>query len=120
MDAPKIGQDAVREVFAAGQTVLVRSGTEWHSREILGITVLRHDALCPNCGRPLLGEPRFCFRDYGNMPLEKIMAKEDIDPVPPQLVQRAHVKRVVMAGERVDRGDLVSEGRQDDALGMES
>jgi len=29
---------------------------------------------------PILGEPRFWFKDYGNIPLEDIMAKEDIDP----------------------------------------
>jgi len=29
---------------------------------------------------PILGEPRFWFKDYGNIPLEEIMAKEDIDP----------------------------------------
>ena len=77
---PKLGQDNIRDVFAAGQNVLVRDGTEWHTREIMGITVLRHDTQCPHCGIPLLGEPRFWFKGCVNIPLEEIMAKEDIDP----------------------------------------
>jgi len=80
MGAPKLGQEDIRDVFGVGQKVLVRSGTEWHTREILGITVLRHHVDCPHCRIPLLGEPRFWFNDYGNVSLDEIMAKEDIDP----------------------------------------
>lgn len=81
MEAPKLGQEDIRDVFGVGQKVLVRQGTEWHTCEILGITVLRHDADCPHCGIPLLGKPMFWFKDYGNVPLDEIMAKEDIDPL---------------------------------------
>jgi len=77
---PKLRQEDIRDVFGVGQKVLVRSGTKWQTRELLGITVLRHDSYCPHCSIPLLGEPRFWFKDYGNVPLEEIMAKEDIDP----------------------------------------
>lgn len=77
---PQLTQEEIRHVFGVGQKVLVRKGTEWHTREILGITVLRNDADCPHCGRPLLGEPRFWFKDCGNWPLDRIMAVEDIDP----------------------------------------
>jgi len=77
---PKLRQEDIRDAFGVGQSVLVRSGTEWQTREILGITVFRNDVCCPHCGMPLLGEPRFWFKDYGNIPLEDVMAKEDIDP----------------------------------------
>ena len=70
----KLGQDSIRDVFGLGQTVLVRSGKDWHSREIQAITVYR--------GFPTFGEPRFWFKDFGNIPLSDIMAKEDIDPKP--------------------------------------
>jgi len=79
MERPKVSQEGIRDVFGVGQKVLVRSGTEWHTREILGITVFRC-SICPECNMPLLGEPRFWFEDYGNVPLDQIMAKEDIDP----------------------------------------
>ena len=94
-EAPKIGQEGIRDCFAVGQTVLMRTGRDWVSRpqtvlmrtgrdwvsrEILGITVLRNNVSCQRCGTPMLGEPRFWFTDYGNIPLEDIMAKEDIDP----------------------------------------
>jgi hypothetical protein len=75
-----VGQEDIRDVFGIGQKVLVRSGIDWRTREILRITVLRHDVNCPHCGIPLLGEPRFWFRDWGNVSLESIMAREDIDP----------------------------------------
>ena len=73
-------QGSVRDCFGIGQTVLVRTGKNWVSREILGITVLRSNGTCSKCGISILGEPRFWFKDYGNIPLEMIMAKEDIDP----------------------------------------
>ena len=77
-----VRQEDIRDVFDVVQKVLVRSGTEWRTREILAITVLRHDANCPNCGMPLLGEPRFWFKNHSNLSLEDIIAKEDIDPEP--------------------------------------
>ena len=77
---PKINQEGIRDCFGVGQTVLVRTGRDWVSREILDITVLRNGPTCSRCGMPILGEPRFWFKDYGNIPLEEIMAKEDIDP----------------------------------------
>lgn len=83
---PKLSQDDIRDVFGIGQNVLVREGTELHTREILGITILRRDTQCPHCGIPLLGEPRFWFKGYANVPLEQIMAKEDIDPPPRQYI----------------------------------
>jgi len=77
-------QDTIRDCFEIGQTVLVRKGNDWVSREIKNITVfrhnLRHSVLCPQCGMPCLGEPRFWFYDYGNVSLNEIMAIEDIDP----------------------------------------
>lgn len=76
----RVSQDTIRDCFGIGQTVLVRSGRDWVSREILDITVLRNNATCRECDRSILGEPRFWFKDYGNIPLEDIMAKEDIDP----------------------------------------
>ena len=82
-ERPFLRQEEIRSAFSIGQDVLVRDGTAWHTRRIIGITVLRHRALCPHCGMPLLGEPRFWFADYGNIPLSEIMAKEDIDPLPP-------------------------------------
>lgn len=82
---PKLRQDDIRDVFGIGQNVLVREGTELRTREILGISVLRH-AHCPHCGIPLLGEPRFWFKGYANVPLEQIMAKEDIDPIAQPMV----------------------------------
>lgn len=83
------GQEDIRDVFNVGQKVLVRSGTVWRTNEILAITVLRHDVNCPHCGIPLLGEPRFWFKHHGNLPLEDVIAKEDIDP---ELV-RGKIKR---------------------------
>ena len=79
-EVPKIGQEGIRDCFAVGQTVLVRTGRNWVSREILGITVLRNNVTCHECGMSILGEPRFWFKDYGNISLVDIMAKEDIDP----------------------------------------
>ena len=78
----KCPQEQIRNCFGIGQTVLVRSGGDWVSREILDITVLRNGPTCSQCGMPILGEPRFWFKDYGNIPLDEIMAKEDIDPEP--------------------------------------
>ena len=78
----KLGQEVIRDVFGLGQTVLVRSGRDWLSREILAITVYRRAPYCPQCNMPILGEPRFWFKDYGNIPLSDIMALEDIDPGP--------------------------------------
>ncbi len=78
-ERPKLTQEDVRNVFGVGQKVLVRVGTEWHTREILGITVLRHETYCPHCGMPLLGEPRFWFNDHGNVSLAEVIAREDID-----------------------------------------
>ena len=77
----KVTQAEIRTCFGIGQTVLVRTGTDWVSREILDITVLRKTEYNPERNPPLLGEPRFWFSDHGNVPLEAIMAKEDIDPV---------------------------------------
>lgn len=77
---PIYTQEDIRDVFGVGQKVLIRSGIDWQTREILKITVLRHDVNCPHCGIPLLGEPRFWFRDWENVSLEGIMAREDIDP----------------------------------------
>jgi len=77
---PQMTQENIRDCFGVGQTVLVREGKDWVSREILDITVLRNEVSCSQCGMPILGEPRFWFKDYGNIPLEEIMAKEDIDP----------------------------------------
>ena len=76
----KVSQNGIRDCFGVGQTVLVRRGKDWVSREILDITVLRNGPTCSQCNIPILGEPRFWFIDYGNIPLENIMAKEDIDP----------------------------------------
>lgn len=76
----KISQEAIRNCFGVGQTVLVRRGKDWVSREILFITVLRNNTYSPERNPSILGEPRFWFKDYGNIPLENIMAKEDIDP----------------------------------------
>lgn len=73
-------QEGIRDVFDVGQKVLVRSGIDWRTREIQRITVLRHDVNCPHCGISLLGEPRFWFTDWGNVSLENIMARADIDP----------------------------------------
>ena len=81
---PKMRQEDVRGVFGIGQNVLVRCGNNWFTREILDITVLRNDTFCPHCGMPLLGEPRFWFKDYGNIGLEDVMAVEDIDPPMPK------------------------------------
>lgn len=80
MRPQEMPQESIRDCFGIGQTVLVRTGKDWVSREILGITVLRNNVTCPQCDMPILGEPRFWFKDYGNIPLEDIMAKEDIDP----------------------------------------
>ncbi len=77
---PNMAQEAIRDCFGVGQTVLVRTGRDWVSREILSITVLRNNRYNPERNPPLLGEPRFWFSDYGNVALEDIMAKEDIDP----------------------------------------
>ncbi len=60
MGRPKLNQEDAKYVFGIGQRVLVQSGTVWHTREILGITVLRN------------GEPRFWFKDYGNVPFNEI------------------------------------------------
>lgn len=79
---PRLDQEDIRDVFAVGQRVLIRDGIDWRTREILGITVLRHDANCPHCNIPLLGEPRFWFKGVSNLTLNEIMAKEDIDPQP--------------------------------------
>ena len=78
---PQIATDneGIRDVFMVGQQVLVRSGTAWVSREILGITVLRNKVTCAYCDAPILGEPRLWFKDRGNIPLEEIMAEEDVD-----------------------------------------
>jgi hypothetical protein len=79
---PEALQPSIRDVFAIGQKVLVRDGTAWRTHEILGITVLRHDVYCPHCGMPLLGEPRFWFKMFANLPLGDIIALEDINPKP--------------------------------------
>ena len=78
---PQVATDneGIRDVFKVGQQVLVRNGTAWVSRKILGITVLRNKVVCAYCDAPMLGEPRFWFKDHGNIPLEEIMADEDID-----------------------------------------
>ncbi len=60
MGRPKLDQEDSKYVFGIGQKVLVRTGTVWHTREILGITVLRN------------GEPRFWFKDYGNVSFDEI------------------------------------------------
>lgn len=91
---PKLTQAGIRDVFAVGQNVLVRWGIDWRTREILGITVLRHDTDCPHCSMPLLGEPRFWFRELGNVSLEDIMAKEDIDPDKVRLPSNLRVTRI--------------------------
>ena len=86
-ERPKLTQEDIRDVFGVGQNVLVRAGTKWEPREILGITVLRHSTHCPHCGGELLGEPRFWFKDHGNVPLEEVIAREDIGPVIPMVEQ---------------------------------
>lgn len=78
--AVQVRQEDIRHVFGVGQHVLVRSGNDWRTQEIEAITVLRNNAMCPHCGMPLLGEPRFWFSDKGNWELADIMAKDDIDP----------------------------------------
>ncbi len=78
----KVGQDSVRGCFDVGQTVLVRDGNDWVSREIKKITVLRRNACCDHCHNRLFGEPRLWFTDIGNVPLSDVIAKEDIDPPP--------------------------------------
>jgi len=80
MRTGEMPQESIRDCFGVGQTVLVRTGRDWVSREILGITVLRNNVDCRKCGMPILGEPRFWFVDHGNVSLDEIMAKEDIDP----------------------------------------
>lgn len=76
----KARQEDIRDYYGVGQTVLVRTGKDWVSREILQITILRNGTYNPERNPPILGEPRFWFKDYGNVSLENIMAKEDIDP----------------------------------------
>jgi len=76
----KMRQEDIRGAFGVGQNVLVRCGKDWITREILGITVLRNNVSCPHCEMPLLGEPRFWFKTYGNVSLEDVMAVEDINP----------------------------------------
>jgi len=76
-DQPEVTQQLVKDAFMVGQTVFVRSGTDWRRRVIEAITVRRH-AHCPHCAMPLLGEPRFWFKDYGNVPLADVIAKEDL------------------------------------------
>lgn len=99
----KLGQDSIRDVFRIGQTVLVRSGRDWHSREIQDITVYRAHPLCPQCNMTILGEPRFWFKDFGNVQIEDIMALEDIDPKPDAPVGRlavpAHIIQPLTAEE---------------------
>lgn len=75
-----VRQEDTRHVFGVGQEVLVRLVNDWRTREILGITVRRDEITCPYCQGFLLGEPRFWFKDQGNVPLSEIIAKEDIDP----------------------------------------
>jgi len=77
-------QWGIRYCFEVGQEVLVRDGTRWTTSKIEKITVYRgqaglHPPLCPQCAMPLLGEPRFWFKHWGNLPISEIMAKEDID-----------------------------------------
>jgi len=70
-------QWGIRYCFEVGQNVLVRSGTRWVTRTIQKITVLRNSS--PRVEDLLLGEPRFWFKDYRNVPIREVMAKEDID-----------------------------------------
>lgn len=87
-------QWGIRYCFEVGQKVLVREGTRWVTRTIKKITVLRNEVSCPRCNMPVLGEPRFWFSDYGNVPISEVMAKEDIDarlrpePLVPPMIGR--------------------------------
>ena len=73
---PDVGQESAHDVIGIGQTVLVRQGSrQLRSKEILGITILRNT---PN-EQP---EPRFWFQGHGNVGLEDIVVREDIDPEP--------------------------------------
>lgn len=91
-------QWGIRNCFEVGQSVLVRFGTKWLTRTIEKITVYRgSDSIsvkCPNCDMPVLGEPRFWFKDYGNIPISEVMAREDIDPEPDKPTLVSPVKAV--------------------------
>jgi len=101
-------QYGIRNCFEVGQEVLVREGTRWVTRTIERITVWRgsddRGSRCPHCGLSLLGEPRFWFRDWGNIPITEIMAKEDIDPVADRVAASAQepVRPVAVAAQEVE------------------
>lgn len=90
MGEENLSQSTIRYCFSVGQSVLVRVGNDWYTRKIEKITVLRSEVQCPQCKMPIQGEPRIWFKDYGNVPLQDVMALEDIDPS----IIKAHVTLV--------------------------